>query len=580
MLPIVQTCPSCQKRFADEVTTCPDDGAELVLDEELSAGATVGEYRVVRTLGAGGYGFVYAAEHPLIGKRAAIKVLHRRFSSEVSIVSRFVAEARAVNLIRHPNIIDVFSFGQMTDGRRFLVMELLDGASLRQILERRGKLAFGDALPILRGIADALDAAHRAGIAHRDLKPDNVFVALGAGGVLTPKLLDFGVAKLLGDESSGHRTATGQAIGTPLYMAPEQCRGRGVDQRADLYAFGVVVFEVLTGTTPFEAETTVDLLFKHMLEPPPSIGSVAPELPAALDVPLAALLAKKASDRPESANAGLDAVVQAARDAGMELEPTGTPLLPLDERAAPADKATPATVRVGRASVVTDVPVSLRAPEEARSGDDLVTDPGGDTLAAPTTKRRELTSPLPPATDGPQSLDAVVTPDARPPRRLPRGLLVGGVAVALALAAALVLRPFEEPGAPAPPAATLGAAGLASAAMPEPPSSSVPVEVTPAVAATSVEVRLTTEPDDVDVFLGERRLGSSREPLLLPTGGGQVVLRLVRAGYQTAELTVVPEAGQQLSARLVPAAKTSPRPGAGARPAAGPKDLDKLLQDR
>ncbi|MBT8493431.1 MAG: serine/threonine protein kinase, partial [Deltaproteobacteria bacterium] len=166
-------------------------------DLPLQKGEVVGEYVIQSKLGSGGFGSVFKAEHPVIGKLVAIKVLHRKYSGDPEIVSRFVAEARAVNQIRHRNIIDIFGFGQLEDGRQYYVMEYLAGLTLDEYLAAKGQLEAGDAIAILRGIAKALDAAHRKGIAHRDLKPDNIMLAEQEGQSLQPKLLDFGIAKLL-----------------------------------------------------------------------------------------------------------------------------------------------------------------------------------------------------------------------------------------------------------------------------------------------------------------------------------------------------------------------------------------------
>ena len=173
------------------------------------------------------------------------------------MVSRFIAEARAVNQIRHRNIIDIFSFGQLDDGRQYYVMELLDGEPLDALIERDGRLPLAEAIPILRGIARALDAAHAKGIAHRDLKPENVFLGRDPTARVFPKLLDFGIAKLLAPEDGPkHKTRTGTPIGTPYYMSPEQCRGRDVDHRTDIYSFGVLAYRMLTGVLPVRRATT------------------------------------------------------------------------------------------------------------------------------------------------------------------------------------------------------------------------------------------------------------------------------------------------------------------------------------
>src|SRR3954454_14984867 len=255
-------CPECRAGYGDDVQTCPEHGCELVPDDlfvppadvGLVPGTMVGEYRIERKLGAGTFGDVYAGEHPLIGKRVAIKVLNQRFATDPVMVSRFVAEARAVNKIRQRNIIDIFSFGVLPgQSRHYFVMELLDGRTLGALMAERGRLPVAVVLPIIRGIADALDAVHEAGITHRDLKPDNVFLATERDGTWFPKLLDFGIAKLIDHEGS-QRTSTGVVMGTPRYMSPEQARGRKVGPAADIYALGVMIHEMLTGAPVFNGE--------------------------------------------------------------------------------------------------------------------------------------------------------------------------------------------------------------------------------------------------------------------------------------------------------------------------------------
>jgi eukaryotic-like serine/threonine-protein kinase len=218
---------------------------------DVKPGTVIGDYVVDGELGHGGMGVVYSATHPIIGKRAAIKVL--RSSNNPAAVERFVQEARAVNQIGHPNIVDIFDFAQLPDGRRYLVMDLLAGESLRARV-KRGPMPVAEACAVLDEIASGLAAAHGKGFAHRDLKPDNVFVG-ERGGRLDVKLLDFGLAKLLPTSQlvneRAFRTATGVQLGTPDYMSPEQLRADpDVDHRTDIFAMGVLAFEILTGSRP------------------------------------------------------------------------------------------------------------------------------------------------------------------------------------------------------------------------------------------------------------------------------------------------------------------------------------------
>jgi serine/threonine-protein kinase len=214
-------------------------------------GQSVGNYRIEALLGEGGMGAVYLGVHPLIGKRVAVKVLLEALAQDPSVVERFFHEARAVNDIQHPNIVDVVDFGRTrVNGSDlvYLIMEFLDGESLGARLRRGLDPAL--AVRVLRQCCSALEASHRKGIIHRDLKPDNIFLVRNGVDDAQVKILDFGIAKVA--NPGGHKTRTGTVMGTPAYMSPEQCEGRGlIDARSDIYALGVVMYELLTGHVPF-----------------------------------------------------------------------------------------------------------------------------------------------------------------------------------------------------------------------------------------------------------------------------------------------------------------------------------------
>lgn len=257
-------------------------------------GERIASYTVTETLGRGGYGEVLAAVHDVLKRDVAIKVLHAKWSDDPEAVRRFVAEARAVNAVRHPNIVDVVDFGTLEDGRHYHVMERLRGESLRARLDARGAMSLEEATPILRAVAAALDAAHDAGIVHRDVKPENVFIH-EAGEREVIKLIDFGLAKLASTDLVP--TQSGVIMGTPAYMAPEQCRGQPVDHRTDSYAFGVLVYEMLTGRVPLKGDDPVATLLAHVHETPAPPSTLAP-LPRAVDAVVMALLAKAPAERP------------------------------------------------------------------------------------------------------------------------------------------------------------------------------------------------------------------------------------------------------------------------------------------
>jgi serine/threonine protein kinase len=304
---------------------------------DLVSGDLVGDYRIESKLGHGGMGTVYAAVHPIIDKRVAIKVLRLELSESTEAVARFVQEARAVNRIRHPSIVDVFGYGTTADGRCFLVMELLDGESLGRRIEHAPP-SIVEACDILIAITHALDAAHASGIVHRDLKPDNVFLVEGS----QVKLLDFGIAKLTepSERAPVDYTQPGQAMGTPRYIAPEQARGDAVDGRTDIYSLGVLAFELLVGRAPFVSDNAMELVAKHITIEPPVPSSLA-ALPPIADVLLLEMLAKEPAGRPS---------LRRVRELLDELRaPTAIEPAPAAATAVPADASTRALVAADRA---------------------------------------------------------------------------------------------------------------------------------------------------------------------------------------------------------------------------------------
>jgi serine/threonine-protein kinase len=284
-------------------------GTVMTAVHAIAIGSKIGDYEVTQRLGEGGMGIVFAAVDQRIGKQVAIKLMRPQFAGDDKAVARFLEEARAVNKIRHSSIVDIFGFGTLDDGSVYCVMELLAGKNLREVLHDRGPLPPREAIELLRPVAAAIDAAHRAGVVHCDLKPDNIFVCDPPGRQI--KVLDFGLSQLQGDLGAAESLVQ---IGTPMYMAPEQCRSERGDHRIDIYAFGIVAYNVLTKKLPFDSAGALAVIADHIATPPapPSTHGLA----ARFDAPILRCLEKDPARRPATATEALAAIEAAARPRG------------------------------------------------------------------------------------------------------------------------------------------------------------------------------------------------------------------------------------------------------------------------
>ncbi len=338
-------------------------------DDPLIGAVIAERYRLIERVGEGGMGAVYRGEHVALRKRVAVKFLHAEMSRIADVVARFEREAVAAANLEHPNIVAAHDFGKTKDGTFFLVMEYVDGGSLRDLLDKEGRLQPARVAHIARQIAAALQRAHALEIVHRDLKPENVVLVEREGDRDFAKVIDFGIAKVpLGRLSGGGQALTqaGMVFGTPDYMAPEQALGGKVDHRADLYAFGVMVFEMLTGQRPFESDDVMALLGKHMTQPPPAASATAPPgvLSAAVDQVFDKALAKSPGARFDSAAEFVKALDAAL---GIAYVPSGGTYPPGFLAPVPASIGTPPYGVVAPPPAVVKGPVATVPPGSSAS---------------------------------------------------------------------------------------------------------------------------------------------------------------------------------------------------------------------
>ena len=352
-----------------------------------------GQFRILEKIGSGGMGAVYKAEQPEMRRFVAVKILHPRYLSRPDLVSRFRREARAMSHLSHPNTARVFLYGQLDDGACYFVMEYLAGRNLAQTVRAEGPMDVTRAVNIMVQVCGALEEAHKQGIVHRDLKPENVFLTTQGGISDYPKVLDFGLAKVTEREmrpGSLILTQEGMVFGTPEFMSPEQARGEKLDGRSDIYSLGIIMYELLTGKLPFDANQPMEFIQKHIKEPPVPLAKRAPnrDWPAGLWEALEKSLAKQPSQRFGTANelaAALRAVLTPASQASGPHAPSPTSVSPAAPPARPAPVAMPAPhvpnampqpVEAGAASgVVGQVAAPAIGPLAARPTSNSAADP-------------------------------------------------------------------------------------------------------------------------------------------------------------------------------------------------------------
>ncbi len=308
-------CPLCDRTYEDKAEVCAIDGATLrqsgLKQTSLIDKVIKGRYRVLRKLGEGGMGAVYLADQFAINRKVALKILQPDYAKDEDFVKRFRQEATLAASFSHQNVVTIFDFDQADDGSLYIVMEYVDGRSLSEVIQDN-PMEVGSALHLAIQIAEGLSAAHRAGVIHRDIKPENIMVVEGGGNI---KLMDFGIARLRDNAAATRLTQAGMIMGTPAYMAPEQIEGGELSDRTDIYAFGIVIYEMLAGRVPFEAPTPGAVLIKHLHETPIPLSKVRKEIPPSVERIVVQALQKS----PEKRLRSMDEVVEALKKAQREL---------------------------------------------------------------------------------------------------------------------------------------------------------------------------------------------------------------------------------------------------------------------
>lgn len=324
-------CAICSKEYPAGTTMCPaDNGALLPTAASQSGDITIGsifadKYEIISLLGEGGMSRVYKARHIFMKRVVAVKLLHYLGAEDPVAAARFQLEAQAASALSHPNVVTVHDYGLTADGRAFFIMDCLEGESLDDVLQKKGHLQLQEAVDIFTQVCEGLDHAHKKGIVHRDVKPSNLVLMKQDDGTKTVKLVDFGIAKLVkkaSDEEIRKQqqlTQTGEIFGTPAYMSPEQCQGRQLDARSDIYSFGCLMYECLAGMPPLVGPTFVNTAVKHVNEKPkPLVLTAAVEVPPELDAVILKCLEKAPAKRFQSAGELRQALFDASYAAGLK----------------------------------------------------------------------------------------------------------------------------------------------------------------------------------------------------------------------------------------------------------------------
>ncbi len=524
----------------------------------FAAGQSIGSYRILQKIGTGGMGAVYLAEHPLIGKKVALKVIHRELASNKEVVQRFFQEAKAVTRIGNEHIVEIHDFGQTPEGDHFYIMEYLEGQTLAAVLANERVLDVMRALHIGAQVAAALAAAHAAGVIHRDLKPDNVMLTTRLGDPNFVVLLDFGLAKMfVGGGQSAVKTAAGVLLGTPQYMSPEACESKGgLDHRTDIYALGILLFQMMTGMLPFDGETMGEVLVKQVTQLPPPPRGFNPSIPPSVEQIVLRCLAKNVDARFPTMLALREALLDP--EAYLRNSPPIAPARSLapgeakvDAKTVMAYAAQQQRAKVG-GSTGPNPAMPLPAPAPSLPGNagakTMIADPSAALQRPVAPQAPEMVAPAQPK----MNTMRIATPlgySSRPPRKMWPIVLVLALLLGLG-GGAFAVAWFGRDGAPAGEAAVSDAAvaradAAAQVEKPTPPPPVKPSTTAPPVDAAPAGPEMATividsTPQGAEVIgPDDKSLGTTPAKLSLPVSDLPQDFELRLAGYRTKTKQIV-----------------------------------------
>jgi serine/threonine-protein kinase len=507
----------------------------------ISAGHTIGSYRILNKIGTGGMGAVYLAEHPLIGKKVALKVIHRELAGNKEVIQRFFQEAKAVTRINHEHIVQIHDFGVTPDGDHFYIMEYLEGQTLAQLIGKQGVIEVMRALHIAAQVASALAAAHGSGVIHRDLKPDNVMLTHRLGDPDFVKLLDFGLAKVFAS-ASAVKTAAGVLLGTPQYMSPEACESRpSIDARTDVYALGILLFQMTTGRLPFDGETMGEVLVKQVTQLPPAPRALNPNIPPSVEQIILRCLAKGPDHRFPTMNQLREALLDP--EAYLMKSPPIAPARSLAPGEAPVNAATVIAYAAAQQNTRIGTGAELALPAMPSQAKTMIA-----TEQPRHTAGHVVPEMQPPAATKMNTM-RIATPlgySSRPPRRMWPIVLVVGLLLGLgggAFAVAWFGRKatgtaVAEAGTPAGSAVAVTPTRPDAAVVTPPPApvvvdAAVAVVAKPDAAAKTASVVIDSSPQGAEVIGPDKKvLGKTPARLTLPVSDLPQTFELKLSGYR------------------------------------------------